>query len=176
MRPYEVLSKRKIPRIARWWIELQEYSFIIQYRAQAKMNHVDCLSRDPAPDIAFVNNIVNITESEWVQAVQSTDDDIQFIIRILSSLRTKQNQNYFENFILKAFYIEKYRHQTKSRLWGAFFLHPIPKVSVPFSDVHLDHLGPFIQSKKKNAYLLVLMDCFTKLYVFVWQSFTYHYR
>lgn len=41
-------------------------------------------------------------------------------------------------------------------------LHPIPKVEVPFHTVHADHLGPFVRSKKRNTYLLVIVDAFTK--------------
>lgn len=41
-------------------------------------------------------------------------------------------------------------------------LHPIPKVEIPFHTIHADHLGPFIRSKHKHSYLLVIIDSFTK--------------
>ncbi|KAG6439402.1 hypothetical protein O3G_MSEX000741 [Manduca sexta] len=41
-------------------------------------------------------------------------------------------------------------------------LHPIPKMDVPFHTVHIDHLGPFIKSKNKNTYILVMIDAYTK--------------
>lgn len=41
-------------------------------------------------------------------------------------------------------------------------LHPIPKIEIPFHTVHADHLGPFVRSRKKNMYLLVIVDAFTK--------------
>lgn len=41
-------------------------------------------------------------------------------------------------------------------------LHPITKVQVPFHTLHADHLGPFVRSKHKNSYLLVIVDSFTK--------------
>ncbi|XP_028165519.1 uncharacterized protein LOC114356506 [Ostrinia furnacalis] len=41
-------------------------------------------------------------------------------------------------------------------------LHPIPKIDVPFHTIHADHLGPFVRSKHKNSYLLVIVDSFTK--------------
>lgn len=186
------------------------------------MSHVDCLSRDPVSDTVLVSNIVNITESEWVAAVQSTDDDIQFIINVLNSPRTKQNKNYFENYTLKKgilyrqissttkwvvprscrwlicklnhdegghFGFDKTLEKIKRNYWfknmrsfvkkyvqaclncmymkatsgpRSGLLNPIPKVPIPFCDVHLDHIGPFVPSKKKNAYLLVLIDGFTK--------------
>lgn len=42
------------------------------------------------------------------------------------------------------------------------FLHPIPKVEVPFHTLHADHLGPFVRSKKGNVYILVIVEAFTK--------------
>jgi hypothetical protein len=41
-------------------------------------------------------------------------------------------------------------------------LHPIPKNSTPFDTIHIDHLGPFVSSTKKNNYLLVITEAFTK--------------
>ncbi|KAJ8916988.1 hypothetical protein NQ315_012903 [Exocentrus adspersus] len=42
------------------------------------------------------------------------------------------------------------------------YLHPIEKIAVPFDTVHIDHLGPFVRSKRKNQYLIVIVDAFTK--------------
>lgn len=44
-------------------------------------------------------------------------------------------------------------------------LHPIDKTSIPFHTIHIDHLGPFIRSKKKNTHLLVIIDGFTKFII-----------
>ena len=41
-------------------------------------------------------------------------------------------------------------------------LHSIDKVGQSFHTIHIDHLGPFFKSKKQNAYLIVLVDGFTK--------------
>jgi transposase InsO family protein len=41
-------------------------------------------------------------------------------------------------------------------------LHPIPKVPRPFHTVHVDHLGPFVKTKKGNTYVFVAIDAFTK--------------
>lgn len=35
------------PRVARWWVKLQDYDFAIEYRPANKMAHVDYLSRNP---------------------------------------------------------------------------------------------------------------------------------
>lgn len=42
------------------------------------------------------------------------------------------------------------------------FLHPIPKIEMPFHTLHADHLGPFVRSKKGNVYILAIVDSFTK--------------
>lgn len=44
----------------------------------------------------------------------------------------------------------------------AGYLHPIPKANVPFETLHMDHLGPFVKSKKGNTHLLVTVDGFSK--------------
>ncbi|KAK9674806.1 Integrase core domain [Popillia japonica] len=45
-------------------------------------------------------------------------------------------------------------------------LHPLPPPSRPFSRIHIDHLGPFVKSKKGNAHLIVIVDALTK-YVYL---------
>ncbi|CAG9134612.1 unnamed protein product [Plutella xylostella] len=46
------------------------------------------------------------------------------------------------------------------------YLHPIPKVNAIFHTIHMDHLGPFIKSKKGNTYILGVIDGFSK-FIFV---------
>lgn len=41
-------------------------------------------------------------------------------------------------------------------------LHSIDKKDVPMDTLHLDHLGPFVKSRKQNSYLIVAIDGFTK--------------
>lgn len=45
-------------------------------------------------------------------------------------------------------------------------IYPIEKGNVPFQTVHIDHLGPFVKSKRGNSYILTVVDGFSK-YVFV---------
>lgn len=45
-------------------------------------------------------------------------------------------------------------------------LFPIPKFAKPFHTLHIDHLGPFVKTTRKNTYLLVTVDSFTK-FVFI---------
>lgn len=53
-----------------------------------------------------------------------------------------------------------YNKRTRGKREG--FLHPIPKGVIPLQTFHVDHLGPFPKSKKKNSYLIVGIDAFTK--------------
>ncbi|CAH2101045.1 unnamed protein product [Euphydryas editha] len=44
-------------------------------------------------------------------------------------------------------------------------LHPITKEDVPFSTLHIDHVGPFVKSAKGNTHLLVIIDAYTKFII-----------
>lgn len=41
-------------------------------------------------------------------------------------------------------------------------LHPIPPGHRPFATLHIDHLGPYVTSNRKNKYVLVMVDNLTK--------------
>ena len=41
-------KKELIPRIARWWLRLQDFDFKLEHRSGNRMAHVDALSRRPA--------------------------------------------------------------------------------------------------------------------------------
>lgn len=45
-------------------------------------------------------------------------------------------------------------------------LYPLPKYAQPFHTLHLDHLGPFVETAHRNKYILVTVDAFTK-FVFI---------
>lgn len=46
------------------------------------------------------------------------------------------------------------------------YIYPIEKSTVPFQTIHMDHLGPFVKSKRGNTYILTIVDGFSK-YVFI---------
>ena len=83
-----------VPRIARWWLQIQEFDFEIEYRPGTRMQHVDALSRNPI--IAEVNNI---SVDDWFLTLQLQDDNIQSIInRLQDGSNTDITQNYtFKN-------------------------------------------------------------------------------
>jgi len=41
-------------------------------------------------------------------------------------------------------------------------LHPIPKTPIPFDTICIDYYGPLEKTGKKNRYLFVIIDAFTK--------------
>jgi hypothetical protein len=48
------LKKDLHPRVARWWVKLQDYDFTIEYRPGSKMAHVDYLNRNPLDKVCTV--------------------------------------------------------------------------------------------------------------------------
>ena len=46
-RHFTALKRNLHPRVARWWIKLQDYDFSVEYRPGQKMAHGDYLSRNP---------------------------------------------------------------------------------------------------------------------------------
>lgn len=73
-----------IPRVARWWEQMQEFDFGIEYRAGKSMAHVDALSRNPISKIPQnAHNILIVSENNWLVTVQGADSEVQRIIGIL---------------------------------------------------------------------------------------------
>ncbi|CAH2220104.1 jg14835 [Pararge aegeria aegeria] len=84
-------SKRDfIPRIARWWLLLQEFQCSVEYRAGVKMGHVDALSRNPIvsaeePLVENVSAVRSISSEDWLHTLQLGDTELCRIKSILSS-------------------------------------------------------------------------------------------
>ncbi|CAB3247216.1 unnamed protein product [Arctia plantaginis] len=100
------LTKRDlVPRIARWWIQLQEFDCAIEYRPGNKMSHVDALSRNPIDSEPNESHILDIllveSEQDWVTTIQSTDEDITRIREILSNPNSGNVVDICKNFKLK---------------------------------------------------------------------------
>jgi hypothetical protein len=76
------LTKRDlIPRIARWWLSIQDFDISIEYRPGERMRHVDALSRCPVDAV----NINRLETTDWFYTVQSQDDKLRLIIDKLKS-------------------------------------------------------------------------------------------
>lgn len=79
-------AKRDLsPRIARWWLDLQEYDFDVEHRPGTSMSHVDALSRNPV-------TIHHIEEKDFIEALQDGDDKIQSLIKNLQ-MEIEANKN-----------------------------------------------------------------------------------
>lgn len=93
-----------VPRIARWWLQLQEYSFTVEYRPGGRMQHVDALSRNPCEtETAPPENIVlKIEEVDWILSAQLSDEKIKLIREVLSKPpETDYDKNIYKNYALR---------------------------------------------------------------------------
>jgi transposase InsO family protein len=219
------MEKRElIPRIARWWLRIQEFDIEIVHRPGTQMNHVDALSRAPSEDAQEVDTAclkvskAIIDEADWLFSIQLQDKKIQKIVTDLKLEKKTQNQDYviehdrlFRKYDSKLLWIvpkqlrfhilyechDKAGHmsvdKTISRISNCFWflrmrnfvksyikscvgcaLYKTPGGRhegqyhyddinpVPFSTIHMDHLGPFPKSIKRNEHILVIVDAFTK--------------
>ncbi|CAH2229081.1 jg21182 [Pararge aegeria aegeria] len=102
-----LVKRDLIPRIARWWIQLQEFDCTIEYRPGSRMSHVDALSRNPVgdgemetPTYLDVMTLEN-GEEDWIVTVQSADEEVKKIREILSSPNTEQIMDIHKNYKLK---------------------------------------------------------------------------
>lgn len=92
-------KKDMLPRIGRWWLELQDYDFTVQYKAGARMQHVDALSRNALP-------VMHITETNWVLAVQNDDPKIQTIVANIKSPEFKDLYMLKDNILYRKVGVE----------------------------------------------------------------------
>lgn len=105
-------KKNILPRIARWWLQLQEYSFVVQYRPGDRLKHADALSRNPVP----VESVMRITVADWVLSGQLTDDRIKEIRATLSKPPiTDADKAVYQNYALRDGRV--YRITARGLLW-----------------------------------------------------------
>ncbi|KAJ8915909.1 hypothetical protein NQ315_015524 [Exocentrus adspersus] len=148
-----------------------------------KLQHVDAMSRAPVERPAVDDNqedttsVFSITTTEdEILLYQTVDQDLQRKINILK--KNKEERTLYEKGEVKDYVLREgilYK-QDQGRL-----LYVIPKPmrkslaessqesyilsnleGKPFDVVHIDHLGPFVTSSRKNKYILVIIDNLTK--------------
>lgn len=88
-------KKDLLPRVARWWIYLQDFNFSLEYRKGALMPHADYLSRNP---ISSVNQISR--PRNWAQIAQAADNETQELMEKLSGGELDTNRYVVQNNIL----------------------------------------------------------------------------
>lgn len=99
------LTKRDlVPRIARWWVQMQEFDCEIEYRPGIRMAHVDALSRNPIEnsfDETHVLDVLTINTEDWLSTVQESDDEIKCIKEILSNPTSERVIDIHKNYMFK---------------------------------------------------------------------------
>lgn len=116
-------KKHILPRIARWWLQLQEFTFDIKYRPGERMAHVDALSRNPCRGEQGANEqskstdvIMRIETADWILAGQLTDQKIQEIYQVLSKTpTTAYERRIHKDYVLRNGRI--YRQTEKGLQW-----------------------------------------------------------
>ncbi|CAH0722822.1 unnamed protein product, partial [Brenthis ino] len=99
---FALTKKEIIPRIARWVLSTQEYSFEIIHKEGTRMQHVDALSRNPvhAGEKSEAEILLSITEADWLLSVQLQDPEITKIKNILESGEADNNKTIFNEYEL----------------------------------------------------------------------------
>lgn len=71
-------KKDLLPRVARWWMYLQDFDFTIEYRKGVMMQHADYLSRNPPYQVNQISRPRN-----WAQIAQAADNETQDLLQRL---------------------------------------------------------------------------------------------
>jgi hypothetical protein len=105
---YTLMKKDLLPRIARWWLLIQQFTFNVEYRPGCKMSHVDALSRNPVDipqedDMLTAGDVnsftIGVTEEDWLYQAQMQDPKCAELFEILnmkptSSYHKEIHKNY----------------------------------------------------------------------------------
>lgn len=70
-------KKDLVPRIARWWLTIQDFNFVVVHHSGTQMRHRDSLSRN-------TQQILHIELADWILSAQMIDTKLQQIKDILS--------------------------------------------------------------------------------------------
>lgn len=114
---YALTKQEIVPRIARWVLSTQEFTFDIVHREGTRMQHVDALSRNPAQtgEKSEAELVMSITEADWLLSVQLQDSHLVYLRQILESGDRDGNKDVFTNYELLGNKI--YRRTAHGRRW-----------------------------------------------------------
>ena len=167
---YTLTKKDLNPKIARWWLLIQEFEFEILYRPGTKMQHVDCLSR-AAVDLPQARDLetaadqipvkirrVDIKLSDWISVIQQEDPHCKSLLSIWNSGTKREKE-----IIKKEYRISQnriYRRTTQGPRWV------VPKQcrsqvvrmmhdeqAHPGIDITLDSLQKYVWFPKMKKYV-----------------------
>ncbi|GFU90999.1 hypothetical protein TNCV_4923301 [Trichonephila clavipes] len=85
--PNTMQKKKLITRIARWALQLEEFDYEIEHRAESRMKHVDALSRYP------VMIVCSDTLTSKLKKAEEENDNIQ---TLKSLLEKQESEEFFE--------------------------------------------------------------------------------
>lgn len=103
---YTLTKRDVIPRVARWWVQIQEYDCCIEYRSGTRMSHADALSRNPVEDSTPEPHVldvlaINEVNEDWITTVQCADDEVKKIKEVLEDPNSEQVADTRKNYKLK---------------------------------------------------------------------------
>lgn len=98
-----------VPRIARWWLRIQEFDFNLDFRPGTQMNHVDAISRattieeDGVEEVGEKIMVIGVSSSDWVALLQLQDLKLNEIKEELECTTTnsKTKKNYENQYEVK---------------------------------------------------------------------------
>lgn len=87
-------KKDLLPRVARWWMYLQDFDFALEYRKGSSMSHADYLSRNPV-------NVCEVRKQQnWARIAQAADEETQQLIQKLTDGQLDSNRYVHKNDLL----------------------------------------------------------------------------
>lgn len=92
-------KKDILPRVARWWVYLQDFDYEIVYRPGKKVSHVDYLSRNH-PNVSVIRK--SYGQNTWLKVEQDRDHWVQTCKDILiNNDICPETKEYFDNYKLQ---------------------------------------------------------------------------
>jgi hypothetical protein len=179
-----LIKRDLIPRIARWWLQLQEFHFEIEYRPGTQMSHVDALSRNIGGTLAeddivlhneYFPNVMHIEVDNWLLTLQLGDDELCRITRILNTKDTEEEvKSIKSNYVIKNNQLYRYIDDDKKELRWV-----VPKgARWQICKLNHDDIGHFAFEKTferiKKTYWFPHMRHFVKKYVKACLNCAYH--
>lgn len=88
-------KKDLLPRVACWWMYLQDFTFDMEYRKGAIMSHADYLSRNPPRKVLYITQHRN-----WAQIAQAADEETRELLQKLGEGYLDPNRYVEKNDLL----------------------------------------------------------------------------